>query len=122
MGPSQLNSFYLFPVTAKEIEKEISELNLSKATGPYSIPTRLLKLLKTCLSAPLEIIYNYSFSSGIVPDQFKIANVIPVHKKGSQTNLNNYRPISLLSIFNRIMEKLMYRRVIDFVDKHGILY
>ena len=72
----------LFPASAAEIEEIIISLNSSKASGPFSIPVCLLKLLKTCISFPLEFIFNISFSSGCVPDQFKLANVIPVHKKG----------------------------------------
>ena len=63
-----------------------------------------------------------SFSSGCVPDQFKIATVIPVHKKDTTTCMNNYRPISLLSVFNKILEKLMHKRLIAFIDKYKILY
>ena len=96
LAPPQANSFLLFPVTTLEIEHEITNLNSSKASGPFSIPICLLKLLKTCLSFPLQIIFNFSFSSGCVPDQFKVANVIPIHKKDSVTCMNNYRPISLL--------------------------
>ena len=112
LGPSQANSFMLFPVSAVEIENEITRLNSSKASGPLSIPVCLLKLLKTCISFPLEFIFNLSFSSGCVPDQFKLADVIPVHKKDSVTCMNNYRPISLLSIFNKILEKLVYKRLL----------
>ena len=70
----------------------------------------------------MEFIFNLSFSSGCVPDQFKLADVIPVHKKDSVTCMNNYRPISLLSIFNKILEKLVYKRLITFIDKYNILY
>ena len=84
-GLAQPNSFCLSPETTIEIEEEISNLNSSKAVGPFSIPVYLLKLLKTYLSIPLETIFNLSFNSGCVPDHFKIANVIPVHKKDSVT-------------------------------------
>jgi hypothetical protein len=77
----QSTSFYLNPTTADEIENIISELKLGKACGPFSIPIPILKLIKTSLSGPLQILYNYSFSTGTVPDSFKIANVIPVYKK-----------------------------------------
>ena len=97
LGPQLVNSFSLFPVTSIQIEDEIQNLNSSKATGPSSIPVCLLKILKTCLSKPLEILSNHSFVNGCVPDQLKLA-VIPVHKKGSVTCLTNYRPISLLSV------------------------
>ena len=122
MGLAQPNNFYLSPVTIIEIEEEISNLNSSKAVGPFSISVYLLKLLKIYLSVPLETIFNLSFNSGCVPDHFKIANVIPVHKKDSVTCVNNYRPISLISTFNRILEKLMFKRLSSFIEKHNILY
>ena len=61
-------------------------------------------------------------SKGIVPDCFKLARVIPIFKNGSQMSLKNYRPISLLSVFNRILEKLMFKRLMNFIVRHGILY
>ena len=97
-----------------EIENEISKLKSGKATGPFSISIDILKLLKSALSFPLTILFNTSFLSGTVPHDLKLANVIPVFKKGSQTCLSNYRPISLLSIFHKLLEKLMY--------KHNVLY
>ena len=97
-------------------------LNASKATGPFSFPACLLRLLKSCTSKPLEIIYNSSFSSGCVPDHFKLASVIPIHKKESVASMNNCRPISPLSIFNTILEKLMYKRLISFIQRHNLFY
>ena len=114
------HSLFLLPVTSLEIEEEIMNLNTNKATGPYSIPIKLLKLIKAYMSGPLEILYNCSFSSGV--DKFKIAQVIPVHKKGPQSVMSNYRPISLLPIFNRLLEKLMYNRLMNFIEKNKILY
>ena len=84
-----------------------------KAVGPSSILISILKVLKSELAGPLKVIFNTSFLTGIVPDKFKLARVIPVFKKGSQTNLSNYRPISLLSVFNKLLEKLMFNRLAD---------
>ena len=86
--------------------------------GYFVVP----KILKCELSGPLETIFNTSFLTGIVPEKFKMARVIPIFKKGSQTSLNNYRPISLLSVFNKLLEKLMYKRIIDFVNKRQVIY
>ena len=66
---------------------EITKLDENKATGPFSIPTKILKPLKELLSKPLEILFNHSFSSGVVPELFKLAKVIPVFKKGLQTSI-----------------------------------
>lgn len=70
----------------------------------------------------MELIFNLSFSLGIVPQSFKLANVIPVHKKGSISSLYNYRPISLLSVFNKLLEKLMCNRLLNFLDKNKVFY
>ena len=80
MATSPTESFYVFPATSQEIEDEISKLNHGKGTGLYSIPVKILKIIKYVISKPLS---------------FKIAKIIPVHKGGSQSCLNNYRPISL---------------------------
>ena len=115
------SSFYLSFVTSSEIEDEIDNINSRKATGPFSIPTKLLKLLKHVVSKPLEILFNYSFSQGKIPSSFKIARVILVCKKGSPTTADNYRPNSLLSIFNRILETLMYKGLVDYLEKINVL-
>ena len=60
-------------------------------------------------------------SSGVFPAEMKIACVTPVHKKGKQDEVNNYRPISVLTIFSKVFEKCIYNRLISFLDKHRIL-
>ena len=79
----------------------ILRVKSGKASGPFSISVSLLKSLNSIIAKPLEILYNLSFSSGTVPDSFKMARAIPVYKSGSSSSLSNYRPISLLSIFNQ---------------------
>ena len=106
------NSFFLSSVTSTEIELEISKLKNGKSTGPYCIPVAILKQIKHIISKPLAILYNMSFSSGTLPEQFKLAKVIPVYKKGEHTNLANYRPISLLSVFDKLLEKLVSKRLL----------
>lgn len=91
-----LDSFLINPASSSEIEEEIDKLNPSKAVGPYSIPIYVLKLIKETISKPLQSIFNFSLIHGIVPDYFKLACVIPIFKEGSQINLNNYRPISVI--------------------------
>ena len=118
----QASSFFLSPVSLTEIENIIMSLNLTKTCGPFSIPTSILKILKSVLAIPLQLLFNYSFYSGTVPDQYKVARVVPIHKKGSTCLVSNYRPISLLSIFNKLIEKLMYNRIISFLEKFSILY
>ena len=87
----------------------------------YSIPVKLLKIIKTLVSYPFSYLFKLSFSLGVLPDMIKIARVIPVYKAGNRTIMSNYRPISLLSVFNKLLEKIMYKRLIKFLEKHNIL-
>ena len=96
----------------------LSPLNPRKETGPNSIPSDILHILKKDISHHLSIIFNISFSTGVHPDLLKIAKTIPIYKKGSKLNTGNYRPISLLSNLNKILEKLMFSRVHKFLEDH----
>ena len=115
----QFHSFYLSPTSVDEVLYEISNLNSSKSCGAFSIPITILKLLKHQISLSLVDIFNCSFSTSTVPEKFKIASVIPVHKQGSKFNLNNYRPILLLSILSRILEKMVFKQLDSFIVKHN---
>ena len=68
------------------------------------------------------MIFNTSFPMCIVADKFKLARFIPVHKAGSRTTLQNYRPISLLPVFNKLRESLMLKRLEKFINAYNIIY
>ena len=95
---------------------------MGKATGPYSIPCNLLKMIAHSISPALAILINESFVIGIFPDKLKVAKVIALHKKGAANNVSNYRPISLLSIFSKIFEKVMYKRLYTFLEINEVLH
>ena len=63
-----------------------------------------------------------SFLTGVYPDSLKIVKIVPILKGGSSQDVNNYRPISLLSIFDKIIEKLIHKKLYDFLEEHNILY
>ena len=115
-------SFFLEPVNNEETIKEIAKLNNKKSAGDDNIKPRVLKENKETLAKPITHIINLSFKNGEVPNKLKIAKVIPIYKKNDKADPNNYRPISLLSIINKIMEKLIAKRVLKFLNEHEILY
>ena len=116
-------SIFIKPTSKTEILNLISTLNNSKSSGPFSIPTDIFKMTGNIMASPLTEIINLSFSTGIYPNNLKIAKIIPVFKnKGSILQCNNYRPISLLSNINKIFEKLMYTRLYNFLDIHNCIY
>ena len=110
-------SIFIKPTSKTEILNLISSLNNSKSSGPFSIPTDIFKMTGNIMASPLTEIINLSFSTGIYPNNLKIAKIIPVFKnKGSNLQCNNYRPISLLSNINKIFEKLMYIYIYKIVQ------
>ena len=116
-------SFAFYECDATEIESLISQLIIKKSYGPYSIPTDILHLLKKDISKPLSAIFNLSLSTGTHPDLLKIAKTIPIFKmKGSMLERSNYRPISLLSNLNKLLEKVMFNRVYKFLEKYKCIF
>ena len=105
-----------------EISTIISTLSLSESSGPNGIPTHILQLLKNDISVILAKIYNLSLSSGVHPDLLKISKTIPIYKKGSRLLVSNYRPISLLSNLNKILEKIVHNRLYTFLEDSSCIY
>ena len=115
------DSFFLSPTDKYEIINIISSLDPNKSTGPNSINTKILKLLSNEISTRLFDIFNISFSTGVFPSRLKITKVVPIHKKQSKLVYFNYRPISLLSNLEKILDELMYSRIFKFLnDNHSI--
>ena len=96
------NSVYHEPVTDNAIMSIIESMNPRKSVGPYSIPVKLLKIIKVAISRLLAIMVNESFIYGYFPNKLKTSEVISLHKKDSTQKTNNYRPVSLLSVFSKI--------------------
>ena len=115
-------SFFISPTDKGEVSDTIKNLNNNKSVGPMSIPSAILKQIAPTISAPLSKIINLCFETGLFPTCLKTANVIPVHKKESKLNINNYRPISLLSNIGKMIEKLMYIRLYSFLNNSNTLY
>ena len=114
--------FFVSPTDRNKVKNIISQLQTGKSAGPYSIPINLLKMLSPVIVSPLVILINESFSTGIFPDKLKIAKVVVLHNKGSTDNPSNHRPISLLSVFSKIFEKLMHQRLYNFLEINEILH
>ena len=87
------------------------------------VHVQLLKvLLQVLVRVSLTMLINKSIEYGTYPSKLKLAKVIPIYKSGDESDPSNYRPISLLSIFNRIFEKMMYNRLKSFIEKCNILH
>ena len=94
----------------------------SNSTGSDEISTRFIKLSGSILIPALEYLFNLVISKGEYPDSLKIAKVIPIFKSGDPSKTNNYRPISVLCSINKILEKILHKRLTDYLEKFKILY
>ena len=116
------NSFVLYETDCNELISITKCLPSKKSTGFDNIPMDIVKLSLPHISACLCKIINNSFNYGKVPDLLKISKVCPVFKKGNRSDISNYRPISVLPCFSKIFEKLVYNRLVNYLDKYFVLY
>ena len=114
-------SFFFKPVTPHEVKLEILSMPSNKSYGLYSCPTQLLKCSCDIISPVLANFLNKSVNLGAYPSKLKLSKIIPIYKADDETDACNYRPISLLSNFNRIFEKIMYNRMKIFIQKRQLL-
>ena len=116
-------NFFITPTDSIEVIDIINDLKSNKATGPNSIPNEILHFIKLIIAGPLSKLINLSFEKAIYFDNLKISKAVPIFKdKGNLLERNNYRPISLLSNINKIIEKLMYKRLYSFLSSHKSIY
>ena len=116
------NSMYLEPVLPSEIIEILAKLKPKASYGHDEISTKLIKDSIQYIIEPLTHIINRSFETGIVPTPLKIAKVVPIYKTSAADDIKNYRPISLLPAFSKILEKIMYNRLMSFLNRNNILY
>ena len=107
--------------TEEEIVEIINSLRSGTAAGYDNIPISALKNSVSLISEPIAHIINLSISSGIVPDLMKIARVIPLFKSGDHRYFQNYRPVSVLPIFSKLLERVIFKRITNYIDKSSIL-
>jgi hypothetical protein len=116
------SSIFLVPCTTDEIIMIINNLQNSSGVGVDCFLTRVIKSVSIEIADPLMHVFNQSFLNGVFPDKLKLAKVIPVFKSEDKLLGNNYRPISLLPVFSKVLEKLMHKRLMTFlVDKFNLL-
>ena len=117
-----MNSVFLDAITEKEVEIEISLLNGNKASGHDVMPPKIVKKISRYIAKPLTYIYNLSFQTGVIPEELKIALFTPVFKANDKEEFSNYRPISVIPCFSKILEKIMYKRIIKYLDKNNVIF
>ena len=119
-GPSRVLStkFILRPATYSELRSVVNSLNVHTASGADGLPASLFKSFLGRIGHPLLHVFNSSITSGIVPSCWKTAEVVPIYKgKGDKNSASSYRPISLLSVPSKIIERLVALQLRAYLDE-----
>jgi len=111
-----------FNLNLSEVKNAFNCLKNNKCAGIDKISVNVVKAVYDIIEPSLFHIFNISLKSGIVPEKLKIAKIIPIFKNGDDTNMSNYRPISVLSCFSKLLERIMYDRLNNYLTENNILY
>ena len=115
-------SLSLSPVSRHFILNQLSSLKVNKSTGLDGISSRFLKDGADVIADPILHIINLSISSEIVPSEFKMARVKPLFKKGSRLEVGNYRPVSILPVLSKLLERAVNNQLNGYLKEKGLIY
>ena len=115
------NTFVFAPITIKETTNPIKKLKNGNSTGHDGISNKTIKQTLPVISQPLTELFNQCFDEGYYPSDLKVARVIPIYKDGSVHDAGNYRPISLLTSIDKFFEKIIFYRMMSFINKNKVL-
>ncbi len=110
-----VSSFSFKPTNLQSVLKEVMNLDASKSSPLESLPARIIKDISDVICPKIVIDFNSSIATGIFPQHLKLADVIPVFKKGIKESKGNYRPVSLLSAMSKVFERLMKQQTNDYM-------
>ncbi|CAH1277196.1 Hypp9498 [Branchiostoma lanceolatum] len=119
--PEPTKTFSFESVDESTVLNELGRLKTKRATGLDKIPSKLLKDSAPVIVKPLTHIFNLSLATGQVPTDWKEAQISPIHKSGNRANVANYRPVSVLSVMSKVMEKFVENQVKWFLTRHDLL-
>ena len=114
-------SFFNNPLTHSEVSDAINSLQKKKTLDVYGMSVFFLSKFSLILSKPLKHIFQLSFEQHTIPQQFKFAKIIPIFKSGSRELVDNYRPISLLCSFSKILEKIVCNRLSNYLESNTLM-
>ena len=115
------NEINSITVTESEVRNAINKLKITKSPGPEKLSPRVIKQINNEISKPLAKIFNISLSSSTVPNDWKLANVTPIFKKGDKSNPGNYRPISLTSIVGKLLETIIRDKLVKHLEENNLI-
>ena len=115
-------NMFVTPTTENEILNIVAKFDGKTSEDINGVSMKIIKAVVHCILKPLTYVCNISLSSGVFPDELKIAKVIPLFKTGAVNDVSNYRPVSLLPQMSKILEKLFEIRLRNYIDKNDFLF
>ena len=110
------------PLSINELKDAFFSLKINASSGVDNISFNIIKKCFGVLCEPLTYLFQLSLEKGVFPDDLKIAQVTPIYKAGDNSGVSNYRPISVSPCFSKILERLMYNRLYEYLKENNILY
>ena len=107
--------------TLENVKNKLENLEIDKSPGPDGIPPFILKIIADLFAPVLVEIFRKSYECGIVPVNMKVANIVPLFKKGNRSSASNYRPVSLTPIVAKIFEKIVHENILHHIESHNII-
>ena len=120
LGDRHQNSFSFMATTPQEVFNTIKKFD-NKKSSLNNIPIFILKKISYIISPLLSDIFNHSINDGIFPEKLKTGRVTPIHKEGDLNDVSNYRPITSLSVFSKLFEKLVHKRMNSFISRYNLI-
>ena len=115
--PIIVDSLHAINITVADVYEALVSLNIEKSAGIDDISPRVLQSCAEALCEPLHYLFSLSLRYAVVPSSWKIHKVVPIFKAGDANSVRNYRPISLLSNTSKVLERLIFNKMIDHVTK-----
>ena len=118
---SSNNKFFFSPISSSNVFSLLNKLSKSKATALDNISPKLIRECEDLFLVPLRNIFNKSLSSGLFPDDWKCTRVTPLFKQGERTDVNNYRPICVISLIAKVFERIVYDQLYSCLSNEEII-
>ena len=109
-------------VSEEKVLHILTSLNSCKATGLDGLTAKFIIDSAESIVKPLAYIFNLSIRSSVFPDDLKRAKIVPIYKKKAKTEPGNYRPVSVLSVISKVLERVICEQLTDYIEKHDYLY
>ncbi|KAL4082915.1 hypothetical protein QTP88_029569 [Uroleucon formosanum] len=116
------SNFKLDTIGSHEVKNILNNLNNNSAPGVDGYTALFFKQTGDNVILPIVHIINCSVTNGTVPDELKVARIVPIHKKGDKTDFTNYRPISIVGILAKILEKIIKNQLLDYLERDKLIF